>query len=335
MALPFEVLGAPGGDNALWVRADSGRGITRLLFDAGDCLRGLGRREIQAVDGLFFSHLHLDHVAGFDHFFRHLYDRNTKVNQIFGPPGTARIIQHRLRGFLWNLACELQGTWWVHNVFPHHLETFRFELSEAFGAAHFEGRRDHGGTLWSTDHLRVEAITLDHKTPCLGYCVREAARWVVDGEALTDAGLPPGPWLARLKAPLSAAAGETVVVAGQRHSLEDLRRRLLRVVPGEAVAYTTDFRLDQATAARLVPWLAGCATLVCESQYACEDAHLAAQHYHLTACQAAELARDAGVGQLVLFHLSDRYDAPRRREMLAAARAVYHNCHYPDPSWET
>lgn len=74
MSLTYEVLGAPGRDNALLVTIDSGQRITRLLFDCGaNCLGGLPVSHIRAVDALFFSHLHMDHVAGFDDFFRDRY----------------------------------------------------------------------------------------------------------------------------------------------------------------------------------------------------------------------------------------------------------------------
>jgi ribonuclease Z len=82
----------------VWV--DTGQRVQRLLFDCGEeCQRELPVAEIQAIDALFFSHLHVDHVAGFDTFLRHNYNRDGGPVQIFGPPGTATTLQHRFRGF--------------------------------------------------------------------------------------------------------------------------------------------------------------------------------------------------------------------------------------------
>ncbi|SCE31278.1 ribonuclease Z [Streptomyces sp. SolWspMP-sol7th] len=53
-----------------------------------------------------------------------------------------------------------------------------------------------------------------------------------------------------------------------------------------------------------------CDLLVIESTFADEDAALAEEHGHLTAGQAAALARDAGVRHLVLTHFSQRYEDP-------------------------
>jgi ribonuclease Z len=60
--------------------------------------------------------------------------------------------------------------------------------------------------------------------------------------------------------------------------------------------------------------------LVIESTYLDEEAEMAADFAHLTARQAAELAVQAGVKNLILTHISRRY---RERDVLAEARAVF------------
>src|SRR5262249_29916747 len=104
MSLSFQVLGGAGRDNALLVRVDSGQAVSRLLFDCGDgCLWDLPFGEVQTIDHLLFSHLHMDHVGGFDTFFRCTYNRTAKPNPVWGPPCTGAILRHRFQGFLWNL----------------------------------------------------------------------------------------------------------------------------------------------------------------------------------------------------------------------------------------
>jgi ribonuclease Z len=50
------------------------------------------------------------------------------------------------------------------------------------------------------------------------------------------------------------------------------------------------------------------------------EADLAQAYGHLTATQAAQLAREAGVQQLILTHVSRRYP---ERDVLAEARTVF------------
>jgi ribonuclease Z len=63
--------------------------------------------------------------------------------------------------------------------------------------------------------------------------------------------------------------------------------------------------------------------LVCESTYLAADADKARDHGHMTATDAAELARDAGAGLLVLTHFSQRY--PETEPFVAEATAIFSN----------
>src|SRR5262245_33000099 len=200
MSITFHVLGAPGHDNALLVQIDSGQAVHRLLFDCGEgCLAGLPFADVCAVDHLFFSHLHMDHVAGFDSFFRCTYARDTKPNRAWGPPGTAAILQHRFQGFLWNLHEQMSAAWRVFDVHPNSVNTTRFELREAFAIAHDEGARPYERVIWDDAAYSVEAVTMDHKTPSLAYVVREKPRRNIDTARMSALGLRPGPWLKQLK----------------------------------------------------------------------------------------------------------------------------------------
>src|SRR4051794_9191705 len=104
MPLSFRVLGGSGSDNALYVTVDTGQCISRLLFDCGDgCPHALETGDLLAVDHLFFSHLHMDHVAGFDLFFRLNFDREVPPGRVWVPPDGTEVLHHRFRGFTWNL----------------------------------------------------------------------------------------------------------------------------------------------------------------------------------------------------------------------------------------
>jgi phosphoribosyl 1,2-cyclic phosphodiesterase len=71
MSIKYEILGEPGRDNAMLATVNTGQSQHRLLFDCGEgCLHRVSRAEIQVIEVLFFSHFHIDHVAGFDSFFR-------------------------------------------------------------------------------------------------------------------------------------------------------------------------------------------------------------------------------------------------------------------------
>ncbi|WP_235692414.1 MBL fold metallo-hydrolase [Deinococcus aquaedulcis] len=318
--LHIQVLGRPAADNALLVTAEAGQGHTRLLLDCGaGTAETLPLATLQDTRHLLLSHLHMDHISGFDAFFRATFDRPGE-NHVWGPPGTARILQHRFQGFWWNHAPELGGVWQVHDVFPDRVESFAFQASQAFSVMHPAGQRSlDGGPLLTTPQVEVRAITLSHQGPCLGFRLQEPERVNIDPAGLRALGLPGGPWLAALK---GGAVGPLDTPAGPRDA-DDLRAALLRREPGQSAAYLTDFLLDEAAFTALVPWLAGVDTLYAEAQYLPEDAHLAARHHHTAVDQVARLAAASGVGQLRLLHLSRRYPAARWPDFLAVARPLF------------
>jgi ribonuclease Z len=329
MPITYQVLGTPDSDNALLVALDSGHEIQRLLFDCGDrCVSTLKLAEIQAIDHLLFSHLHMDHVGGFDNFFRATFDCATRRHVIWGPPDTARILQHRFQGYLWNLCEDMAATWEVREVHPGEVRPFRFELSEGFAICHAKTPWSCQGLLLKTDAFTVETIAMDHHTPSLAYVVREKPHHNVDVTRLAALGLKPGAWLKRLKEPGDDQA--TIEVGGQTRTIGELRQALVVETPGDSIAYLTDFLLDDAAIERLAGPLQGCRTIVCESQYRQADWDLARRNYHMTTVRSATLAKRVQATDLVLFHLSARYERSEWAEMLREAQQVFPAARYPE-----
>lgn len=333
MSIAWRVLGNAGGDNAAYVRIATGQAVHRQLFDCGEgCLTTVEPGEVRAIDHLLFSHLHMDHIGGFDTFFRASYNRPAKPVEVWGPPETIRILHHRFRGFLWNLYEGEPGVWRVHDIYPDRVEAARFDADEAFATAHAEGARARTGQLiLDQPAYTVEAFQMDHQTPSLAYVVRERPRLNVDEGRLAALGLAPGAWLRQVKEWVPGGAAE-IAVGGTLHDVERLRAALLVETPGDSLAYLTDFLLDAAAQERLTPALHGIRTVICECQYLDEDADLAARNYHMTPSAVATLARRADVGRLILFHVSDRYRRDGWVRMLAEARAIFPQTEFP-PEW--
>lgn len=330
-AIRHQVLGPPDGDNALLVRLETGHDVKTLLFDCGGgCLDGLSTRQIHEIDALFFSHLHMDHVAGFDHFFRRLFDRTAKPNHIFAPIGSAPILHHRFQGFLWNFPAEAPVEWRVTEVAADMVRDSVYTLADGFRGVRDLGARPAPSSLYEGPGFAVSAALMDHGTPALAYLVREAPRSHVDPARLSRLGLTAGAWLKRLG---EASADAEIIVDGAPYAVAELRRALLVETPGDSIAYLTDFLLDATAMDRLAPWLAGCRTIVGECQYRAADETLARRNHHVTTRQIAELAKRAGAEHLILLHLSRRYLPHERAEMLAEAREIFPDSYFP-VGWE-
>ncbi len=89
--------------------------------------------------------------------------------------------------------------------------------------------------------------------------------------------------------------------------------------PARAYAYCSDTRYMP----QLHKAVQGVNTLYHEATYDSSMASRARLYYHSTAAEAAKVARDAGVGKLVLGHYSARYEA--EEVLLTEARAIFPN----------
>jgi ribonuclease Z len=65
-------------------------------------LAALAPRKLLRVTDVLVSHAHMDHWSGFDHFLRLSLGRERSV-RLFGPPGIAAQVGHKLRAYTWNL----------------------------------------------------------------------------------------------------------------------------------------------------------------------------------------------------------------------------------------
>ncbi|MFD0378255.1 ribonuclease Z [Streptomyces sp. NPDC059525] len=141
----------------------------------------------------------------------------------------------------------------------------------------------------------LEARRLSHPVESFGYRLTEPDGRRMRPELLARYGIK-GPDVGRIQR--EGRLGEV--------ALEDVSEHRA----GQRFAFVMDTRLCPG-----VSELAeGCDMLVIESTFLDADRALAEDHGHLTAGQAAGVARDAGVRHLVLTHFSQRYSDPAEFE---------------------
>jgi ribonuclease Z len=156
------------------------------------------------------------------------------------------------------------------------------------------------GALAVTPSYTLEARKLSHPVESYGYRLTEPDGRRMLPERLAAHGIG-GPAVGRLQR--EGRLGDVTL-----EDVSEVRR-------GQRFAFVMDTRLCDGVHALAE----GCDLLVIESTFLDEDGGLAADHGHLTAGQAAAVARDAGVRHLVLTHFSQRYSDPGEFERQARA----------------
>jgi len=159
---------------------------------------------------------------------------------------------------------------------------------------------DADGTLARTPSYTLEARKLSHPVESYGYRIVEPDGRRMLPERLAAHGIT-GPDVGRIQRE-GSLGGVTLA------DVSVVRR-------GQRFAFVMDTRLCDGVYALAD----GCDMLVIESTFLDEDEHLATEHGHLTAGQAARVAKASDVRHLVLTHFSQRYTEPEEFERQARA----------------
>ncbi|MBI4214775.1 ribonuclease Z [archaeon] len=149
------------------------------------------------------------------------------------------------------------------------------------------------GVVYDGGSFIVRAFPLLHSAPCYGFVLEEKAGAKLDKQKLRRYGLFNSPLCRALKEKGKVKVGGRIVTLAQVASWR----------AGFKMAYVTDSRPCAAIARNCK----GADIMVCESTFG-EDHRKEAHAYgHMTAKDAASLAKKAGAHRLFLTHFSPRY----------------------------
>ncbi len=327
-AFELQPAGGPFDDPALLVTPTNSDHA--LLLDCGT-LHGLKTRDLQKVRWLFLSHLHIDHLIGFDHLLRVRLFSSIPLT-VYGPPGTLAVLAHRLQGYAWNLT---SGSPFVVRVFELGSDSpsSQFRCHDSFVASSIKDlgeAPEPDGTVRLAKDLFVTSHPVEHGVPCLAYRVNREFPPKFSLETAQSLGLTPGPWVKNL------ISGEPVrcLVEGQERDESWLSAQLLSPPRQYGLGFLTDTKLNPALSAQLADFFCGVDLLCSEAAYLDGEAEMAEKNLHMTTTQVASLAQACETRELRLFHFSRRHQETGPEPHLREVRAGFTNSYLLDSEAE-
>lgn len=234
---------------------------------------------------VFITHLHGDHCFGLIGMISTfgLVGRTATLH-IHAPKELGPILDEQIRFFTHDLGYDVEF---------HAVDTSR-------RAAVYEDRS-----------VVVESIPLQHRMPCCGYLISEKPSLPHIRREMIDFYQIPTSQINNIKngADWTTPDGEVIP-----------NSKLVKPADGvRSYAYCSDTRYLPT----LHEQLKGVSTLYHESTYGEDMLKNAEKYCHSTARQAAMVARDAGVGKLLLGHYSSRYED--EQVLLREAKEIFEN----------
>ena len=168
-----------------------------------------------------------------------------------------------------------------------------FEIFAFDNKISFDVNEVQNGKFFQNADFILEAKELKHNVPTLGYSLTEKDKRKINIEYIKKIGIPIGPLLGKLQ------NGKCVVWKGKKVDLF----KATKIVTGKKVTIIND-TLPCKNADAIAK---GSDLIICEATYSSDLEDKSKRHMHMTAAQAAKLAKKAKAGKLILTHFSARY----------------------------
>jgi ribonuclease Z len=287
---PFEltIIGAGSALPSLERHASSQHlqfGSRHILID---CAEGTQLR-LQALkispmklDTILISHLHGDHYYGLIGLINSMHlNGRTNPLKIYGPPELINIL---------NLMLKASETHLRYQLLFHALEPIDGQILEL------------------DNHLRIISFRVKHRIPAWGFRFDEIVGRKIKKDFIA-AFQPTHEDLQHIQAGENYTTATGAVLSNETFTY--------LAHPSRSYAYCTDTAYFET----LIEWVFGVNLLYHEATFGKDMDDFAEQTFHSTTVQAAEIARRAEVGKLLIGHFSSRYKNPE--VLLNEAKTVF------------
>lgn len=260
-----------------------------FLFDGGEGTQVSLRRlnlKWKKINAIFVSHTHADHVTGLPG----IMMLSSQVDRdeplyIYGPPKIAEYIETSRK---------------VLDMYINYPVIVK-EITEP-------------GIVHIGDGFHIRAFPLQHTKTCVGYTLEELPRpGEFKPEKAKELNVPVGPLWSKLQNGESVESSDGKIVTPEQV--------MGKQRSGRKVSYVTDTLYLPSIAEEVKD----SDLLFCEGMFEDSLKETAAEKKHMTATQAAQIAKDGNVKNMAMIHYSPRYTDNELKKLLDEAKKIYPN----------
>ncbi len=257
-----------------------------FMMDCGEGAQMQFRRSrihFAKINAIFISHLHGDHCFGLLGLLSTfgMLGRTSRL-RVFAPKEYEDLFKQQMDFFMQGMEYEIEFG---------PVDTTKAQM------------------IYEDHAVTVETVPLQHRVPCCGYIFREKPTLPhIRRDMIDYYGIP----ISQINN-IKNGAGWT----NEDGEMIPNERLVEPAEPPRSYAYMSDTRYVPELAEKVK----GVTVLYHESTYTTEHEDRAKLYYHSTARQAAMVARDAGVGKLLLGHYSARYND--ETQLLKEAKDIF------------
>ncbi len=258
-----------------------------FLFDGGEGTQVSLRRlnlKWKKISAIFVSHTHADHVTGLPGILMLSAQVDRKEPLfIYGPPKIAE-----------------------------YIETSRKVLDMYINYPIIVKEISAPCVVHQGDGFAIRCFPLDHTKTCVGYTLEEEDRpGIFNPEKAAELGVPVGPLWGKLQKGLDVETESGKIV----HPGDVMGKPR----KGRKFSFVTDTLYKESIA----PEVANSDLLICEGMFEDELIDQAKEKKHMTASQAATIARDSNSKRMAMIHFSPRYTDRDLEKLLTEAQKIY------------
>ncbi|MFC1666236.1 ribonuclease Z [Nanoarchaeota archaeon] len=167
------------------------------------------------------------------------------------------------------------------------------------------------GKFIETKDFFIESKPMIHKTPCNAYAFVKKEQIKIDKSKLKKSKIPQGPILKELK------KGKDIQYNGKKY----LAKNLTYIEKQKKITIILDSLFNE----KMISFAKDSEILICESTFLENtEKDFAKKHLHMTAKQAARVAKKSKTKKLFLIHISQRYEN-KSKEILNEAKKIFPN----------